>query len=326
VLSGFTARLRVAAPTWFLVRIVTLFSRALQLRLAQQGSAVGISAIPLVRRIVNALVVLVAIVLVLANLGLNMTGVIAGLGVGGLAVALAAQKSLENLFGGITLIFDQPVHIGDFCRFGDRVGTVEDIGLRSTRIRTLDRTLVTIPNAEFSSLQIENYARRDRIFLSTRIVVRYETTPDQLRYLLTELRKLLLAHPKIDPDPARVRLAAFGTHGLEIDLFAYVRTIDYGEYLAVREDLYLRMIDVVHGSGTDLAFPAQTAYDASQRLDADKRHAAEEAVRQWRETGTLYFPDVPPEAATKLADTLDYPPKGSPSVAGQRSLSPGRSS
>jgi MscS family membrane protein len=241
-------------------------------------------------------------------------------------VALAAQKSLENLFGGITLIFDQPVHVGDFCRFGDRVGTVEDIGLRSTRIRTLDRTLVTIPNAEFSSLQIENYARRDRIFLSTRIAVRYETTPDQLRYLVTELRALLLAHPKIDPDPARVRLSGFGTHGLEIDLFAYVRTIEYGEYLAVREDLYLRILDVVHGSGTDLAFAAQSAYDPSPRLDAEKRRAAEEAVRHWREAGTLYFPDVPPEAAAKLADTLDYPPKGSPSAAGRRSVSPGRSS
>jgi MscS family membrane protein len=298
--------------------MMTLFSRALQLRLAAQGSAVGISAIPLVRRIVNALIVLVAVVLVLANVGLNMTGVIAGLGVGGLAVALAAQKSLENLFGGITLIFDQPVHVGDFCRFGDRVGTVEDIGLRSTRIRTLDRTLVTIPNAEFSSLQIENYARRDRIFLSTRIVVRYETTPDQLRYLLTELRKLLLAHPKIDPDPARVRLVGFGSHGLEIDLFAYVRTIEYGEYLAVREDLYLRIIDVVHGSGTDLAFPAQTAYDPTRHLDGEKRSAAEASVRQWRETGRLFFPDVPAEEAAKLADTLDYPPAGSPSVRGQQ--------
>jgi MscS family membrane protein len=314
VASGFTTGLLVVAATWFVVRMVTLVSRAMQLRLAAQGSAVGISAIPLVRRMVNALVVVVALVLVLTNLGLNMTGVLAGLGVGGLAVALAAQKSLENLFGGITLISDQPVHVGDFCRFGDRVGTVEDIGLRSTRIRTLDRTLVTIPNAEFASLQIENFARRDRIFLSTRIGVRYETTPDQLRYLLVELKKLLLAHPKIDPDPARVRFVGFGTYGLEIDVFAYVRTTDYNEYLAVREDLYLRIIDLVHASGTDLAFQAQSLYDSAQHLDGERRAAAESAVRHWRESGTLFLPNLPAAEAAKVTDTLDYPPKGSADV------------
>lgn len=311
ICAGFTTGLLVVAATWFVVRMVTLVSRVAQLRLAEHGSAVGISAIPLVRRVVNALVVVVSLVLVLANVGVNMTGVLAGLGVGGLAVALAAQKSLENLFGGITLIMDQPVHVGDLCRFNDRVGTVEDIGLRSTRIRTVERTLVTIPNAEFSSMQIENFGRRDRIALSTRLGIRYETTPDQLRYLVIELKKMLLAHPKIDPDPARVRFANFGPHSLDVDVFAYVRTTDYGEYLAVREDLYLRIIELVHASGTDFAFQSQTVYDSGQGLDAEKARAAEATVRRWRETGTLFLPDVPAAEAAKVADTLPYPPPGS---------------
>lgn len=311
VCAGSTTGLGVVAVTWIAVRLVTVLSRVIQLRMATQGSAVGLSAIPLVRRMVNAVVVLLAVVLVLANLGVNMTGVLAGLGVGGLAVALAAQKSLENLFGGVTLIMDQPVHVGDVCRFDQRVGTVEDIGLRSTRIRTVERTLVTIPNAEFSTMQIENFGRRDRIVLSTRLGVRYETTPDQLRHLLVELKKMLLAHPKVDPDPARVRFANFGEYSLDIDLFAYVRTTDYNEFLAVREDLFLRIMDLIAASGTGFAFPSQTHYEAGDGLDPERARAAEAAVRAWRDAGTLFLPDIPGDEAAKLVDTLDYPPRGS---------------
>jgi MscS family membrane protein len=316
--AGVVTALLVVAATWFVVRMVTVVSRLIQLRMAERGNAVGISAIPLVRRVVNALIVLVALVLVISNLGVNMTGIIAGLGVGGLAVALAAQKSLENLFGGITLIMDQPVHVGDFCRFGDKVGTVEDIGLRSTRIRTLDRTMVTIPNAEFSSMQIENYARRDRIGFSLTIGVRYETRPDQLRYLLIELKRMLLAHPKIDPDPARVRFTGFGVNSLDITIFAYVRTTDHTEFLAVREDVLLRILEVVETAGTGFAFPSQTVYGNTEGFDPEKARAAEEAVRRWREAGTLFLPDLPPAEVAKVSDTLDYPPTGSAAAAQRR--------
>jgi MscS family membrane protein len=280
---GLTTGLLVVAATWFAVRMVTVLSRMIQLRMVARGNAVGISAIPLVRRVVNALVVVLAFVLVLANLGVNMTGVLAGLGVGGLAVALAAQRSLENLFGGIMLIMDQPVHVGDLCRFGDRIGTVEDIGLRSTRIRTPERTLLTIPNAEFSSLQIENFAQRDRMSLSFRIGLRYETTSDQLRWLLAEFTTALHAHPKIGNEEARVRFVRFGEYALDVELFAHVRTTDYGEFLTVREDVYLRVMEIVAASGTGFAFPSQTVYDSHEGLDAEKTRAAETAVRATRD-------------------------------------------
>ena len=127
---------------------------------------------PLARRALKAFVVLIALLAVFQNLGFNATGILAGLGVGGLAVALAAQKSLENLFGGLSLIADQPVRVGDMCRFGSQQGTVEDIGLRSTRVRTLDRTVVTIPNADFATMQLENLAARDRMRLTATIGLR----------------------------------------------------------------------------------------------------------------------------------------------------------
>jgi MscS family membrane protein len=191
-----------------------------------------------------------------------VTGLLAGLGVGGLAVALAAQKTIENLFGGVSLVADRPIQVGEICRFGDRVGTIEAIGLRSTRIRTLDRTVVTIPNAEFSALQLENYSARDRIWLKLTLGLRYETSPAQLRQVLDALRKLLRDHPRVDPDPARVRFIDFGAYSLDLELFAYVQTSDFNEYLAIREEILLSIMDAVEACGTGFAFPSQTIYGA----------------------------------------------------------------
>jgi len=252
-----------------------------------------------------------AFLAVLQNIGINVTGILAGLGIGGLAVALAAQKTVENLFGGVTLILDQPVRVGDFCRFGDRVGTVEEVGLRSTRVRTLDRTVVSIPNGHFSSLELENFTLRDRIWLNTTLGLRYETTPDQLRHVLVEIRRMLYAHPRIDSEPARIRFASFGAYSLDLEIFAYVRTSDYEEFLAVREDVYLRIMDIVAESGTGFAFPSQTTYFARDTgLDEAKRRTAEAQVRAWREQGSLCLPDFPPETVKALDRTLDYPARG----------------
>ena len=173
------------------------------------------------RRTVKGVLLVLALIAVFQNLGFNITGILAGLGVGGIAVALAAQKSIENLFGGLTLSLDQPVRVGDFCKFGTQMGTVEDVGLRSTRIRTMDRTLISIPNGDFSQTQIENFGTRDRIRLYAVLGFRYETVPDQLRFLLSELRTLLWSHPKVETDTARVRFVGFGACSLDVEVFAY---------------------------------------------------------------------------------------------------------
>jgi len=215
----------------------------------------------------------------------NVTGVLAGLGVGGLAVALAAQKTVENLFGGVTLVADQPVRVGDFCRFGDRVGTVEEVGLRSTRVRTLDRTVVTIPNSEFTVLPLENYTQRDRIWFHATLGLRYETTADQLRHVLVGLRELLRADPRVDPDPARVRFVGFGAYSLDLEVFAYIRTRDFGEFLGIREELLLEIMDCVAASGTGFAFPSQTVYTARDSgLDPERTREAIETARRWKES------------------------------------------
>src|SRR5204862_286178 len=150
-------------------------------------------------------VAVVALIAALQNFGFNVTGLIAGLGVGGLAVALAAQKTVENLFGSVSLVADQPVRVGDVCRFGDTVGTVEDIGLRSTRVRTVDRTLVTIPNAQFSTLALENLSLRDRIPVRATLTLPQGTSAERVRQVLAALREMIVSHPKVHAESARAR-------------------------------------------------------------------------------------------------------------------------
>jgi MscS family membrane protein len=304
--------LAIIAVTWLLMRAAAVAAAAFENVLVRRGQPMALSVVPLGKRTLQVLIVAGGALAALQSLGINVTGILAGLGIGGLAVALAAQKTVENLFGGVTLIVDQPVRVGDFCRFGDNVGTVEEVGLRSTRIRTLDRTVVTVPNASFSAMQLENFAKRDRIWFHPTIGLRYETTPDQMRYILIELKKMLLGHPKVDPDPARPRFSSFGAYSLNIDIFAYIKTSDYGEYLAIQEDLLLRIMDIVEASGSGFAFPSQTIYAGKDDgLDAEKVRAAEEQVRAWREANSLGLPDFPRAEIVKLTGTLDYPPKGS---------------
>ena len=260
------------------------------------------------------LAVIIGAILFLAEiLSIPYQGVVAGLGIGGLAVALAARGTLENFIGGITMFADKPINVGDFCSFSGRVGTVEAIGLRSVKIRSLDRTVVTIPNAEFANLHIENFTRRDRILLKAQIGLRYETTPDQLRWVLTEIRKLLLEHPRVTEDPARARFIGFGDHSVDIEIFAYVATSDWNEFLAVREDVFLRLIDIVEESGTGFAFPSTVNYLARDGgIDPERKQRAEEIMEKLRQDNMLPFPEFDEATRKEISNQLDYPPAGSP--------------
>jgi MscS family membrane protein len=248
-------------------------------------------------------------------LGLPVVPLLAGLGVGGLALALAAQPTIENLIAALTLHADRPVRVGDFCRFGDALGIVEQIGMRSTRLRTLDNTVLSVANADFSKGRVENYSARRKIWYHPRIRLRYETTPDQVRYILVEVRKLLYAHPRVLADPARIRFVGFGEYSLDLDVFAYIDTKDYGEYLEIAEDLNLRIMDVVKAGGTELAIPARLEYQMDKTpLDEKEIQRAEASVQEWRGQRAMYLPKFPPEKIAKLHGTLDYPPTGSPEI------------
>jgi MscS family membrane protein len=255
------------------------------------------------------------------RLGADVVPLLAGLGFGGLAVALAVRPTLENMIGGLILYADRPIRVGDYCTFSGQSGTVERIGLRSTRIRAMDRTQITVPNSTFADMQLINWARCDKMLITTVIGLRYETTPEQMRHVLARMRELCFAHPKIENETHRVRFSGFGASSLDVTVRVYALTNEWNEYYAIREDLYLRFAELIEASGTSVAFPSRTLYVGRDNgLDPSKIEAAEHEVAAWRDADALPFPLTPEPLAARIADTLDYPPKGSPEAAGRLSV------
>jgi MscS family membrane protein len=182
-------------------------------------------------------------------------------------VALAAQKTLENLIAGVSLIADRAVHVGDFLKIGDTVGTVEEVGLRSTRVRTLDRTVVSLPNSQVSNMSLETLSVRDKFWFHPVLKLRFETTASQLRSVLSEIRNLLLAHSSVDRSSVSVRFLAIAMSSLDVDVFAYLHARDWAQFLEMQEQLLLDVLDIIEHTGAELAFPSQTMYLSSDPLD-----------------------------------------------------------
>jgi MscS family membrane protein len=294
---------------WFLLRVSSLTMQRLRRHAIGIGRAGTGTLMLLAERLLAAMVVVIGILAILAILGFNLTTVLAGLGIGGIAIAFAAQKTLENLFGGISVLADEVIRVGDYCRFADRTGTVEDISLRSTRVRTDGRTELSIPNGTLATMSIENFSRRDKILFNPVLAIRYDTSGDQLRYVLAEVRRLLYQHPKVESNSASIRFANFDNSSLRLEIFSYVLTPDANEFAAVREDLLLRIMEIVERSGTNFAFPSQTLYlGRDSGLDAEKTAAAEKQVQQWRDQHQLPFPDFTAAERNAFRSSIPYPP------------------
>jgi MscS family membrane protein len=297
---------------WFLQRVASLTMQRLRIHAISAGRAGTGTLMVLADRLLRALVVITALLSILAIMGFNLTTVLAGLGIGGIAIAFAAQKTLENLFGGISVLADDVIRVGDYCRFADRTGSVEDIGLRSTQVRTDARTQLSIPNGALATMSIENFTRRDKIQFAPVLAIRYDTSAEQLRYLLAEIRRMLYAHPKVESDTATIRFANFDASALRVELSSYVLTRDSNEFIAIREDLLLRIMDIVKNSGTAFAFPSQTLYFSRDTgLDKEKAAAAEQQVQRWRDQHQLPFPDFAPAEKPGFRGSITYPPPGS---------------
>jgi MscS family membrane protein len=224
------------------------------------------SLLRLGHRIADVLVIFAGVLVALRYFGVDPTAALAGLGIGGIAVALAAQKTLENVIGGLSLVFDKAVRVGDFLRLGDVYGTVDSIGLRSTRIRTLDRTMLSVPNGVVANVNVETLSARDMCWFHHTLGVQYDTTSEQMRTVIDGIRERLEAHPDVDRASARVRLFRFGPSSLDIEMFAYVKTADWNQFLEIQEQLLVAAIDVVERAGTAIAFPTQTLHVAEERV------------------------------------------------------------
>lgn len=243
----------VGSVAWCLIRLVDLFIGHVEGKLdARQRIASG-AMLRLGRRTANAAIVVLATLLMLENWGYNTSTLIAGLGVGGIAIALAAQQTIANVFGGVSLIGDQPIRIGEFGKFGDMIGVVEDIGMRSTRVRTLNRTLVSVPNSNFAGLNLENYSVRDKILFNPSFQIKRETTDDQVHALIEAIGKLLAGKKEIEPAPTPARIVGIAAGYFTLEVFAYVLTADVNSFYRTQSELLLEINGLFRAAGIELA-------------------------------------------------------------------------
>lgn len=258
--ASLASLLAIGATVWLLMRLNGEVESHLLRRVPRANFAGAASLLRLVRRGADVLIVFAGLIAMLRLFGVDPTPALAGLGVGGIALALAAQKTLENVIAGASLIFDQAVRVGDFLKMGTVEGTVEHIGLRSTRIRTMERTIVSVPNSQIANASLETISARDRFWFHPVIGLRYETTPEQLRAVVSGIKAMLEALAEVDRSTVRVRFVNLGAFSLDVEVFAYLLARDWNHFLELKERLLFGVTEIVARAGTEIAFPSQTMY------------------------------------------------------------------
>lgn len=259
VFQGLTVALAIAL-VWLLFRIVDVMAGALARVSARTASKLDDQLIPLFRKTTKLIVALVAGVMIIQNLGYSVTSLIASLGVGGLALALAAKDTVANMFGSVVVFTDRPFQVGDWVQFSDIEGTVEEVGFRTTQVRRFDQSIVSVPNAMFSSTPIVNHSRRPLRRISMTVGVSYETSAEQMRELLGRLRELIANHEAIDQGYNFVHFNGFGDSSLNLNIYCFTRTTVWTEFLEAQEDIMLSIMDIVNELGLEIAFPTRTVY------------------------------------------------------------------
>lgn len=265
----FLSILLVIAFAWLLARVLSVSSEYLLDQMKQRERASARSLTLLGERMLKALVVVGAGFMILIILGVQTSTALAGVGIVGVALALGAQKTVENFLGGVFLLTDKALAVGDLCSISNRLGFVEDITLRSVRLRTLEQTLLSIPAGVLSQDSIENFSTRGKILMQTMLRLRYGTTAEQLKSILEGIRELIAQDNRIETDVSRVRLVNFGVRAIEIELFTYILTARVPEFFAIREELLLKVAEIVEGSGSGFA-----ASDSSAESTQDQQRVS----------------------------------------------------
>jgi len=253
ILQGLT----IVSVFWMLLRMIGVAQEHLARKAWASDRANAQTIVPLIGRTLRVGLALVALLVAISQFGYPVGTLLAGFGLGGIVVALAAQKTVENLFGSVTLAADRVFRVGDWVKFEGAEGAVERIGLRSTHVRTMDRTLVKVPNGRLADLRIESFGERDRIRFFTTIRLVYGTTASQLRAVIRDTETLLTTHARVWPEGIAVRLVALGEYSLDVNVNAWFAMTNYAEFELIRQDVLLSIMDIVERTGTRLAMPMQ---------------------------------------------------------------------
>ncbi len=257
--------------TWFGYNAVAVMEQWMKHWAEKTDSVLDDQLIPFVRKSMRIFIVVIAILFLVQNLGYSISGLLASLGLGGLAIAMAAKDSLANIFGSIMILLDRPFTIGDWIKAGDMEGTVDEIGFRSTRIRTFAKTQITVPNSVLMNMSIDNYSLMPKRRIKLSVGITYDTTPAQMRQAVAAIKQMLRTHPAIDQEFFLVNFTNFGASSLDIMVYCFTTSTIWGEYLDAREDVCLKIMETIEELGLEIAFPSQTLYMPDMNTSEDNK-------------------------------------------------------
>ena len=295
------------AITWLLLRIIdALFTRAVNLSYKKNYTE-RVSILGLLRKVVKALLLIFAVIVTFGNLGFDLTTGIAALGVGGLALALGAQKTIENLVGSVVVVADSPVRIGDYCKFGTYEGTVIDIGIRSSRVRTLTRTIVTVPNGDFSSMQIENFTSRDMFRFLHQLYIKRTADIDVVFKMVKHLDTFLDEHELTNQEWNQVNILELRQDCYIIQLQAYINATGIIEFYEKQDVLFVDLLMQVRKYDVEHALPTQQLIVKQPELQAELDHESKEGETVDKKADKKNAAADKPEAVnlSKDVDTID---------------------
>lgn len=248
------------AGGWALFNMAGVFGQYLENLSAKTDNDLDDHLMPFIRKSLRVFIVILAAIMVIQNLGYSTSGLLASLGIGGMALAFASKDALANIFGSLMIIFDRPFKIGDQVLAGSMEGTVEEVGFRSTKIRTPARTLISVPNSIIANMPLDNVSRMPRRRIKLTLGLTYATTSAQLREVVGRLRTLLTTHPLVDPETVQVNFTDFGASSLDILVTCFTIPTAIGEHLDAREEVCLQIMDTIEGLGLKFAYPSRTVY------------------------------------------------------------------
>lgn len=245
---------------FFAFSIIDVVAVYINKKVKKTGSIIDDQLVPLIIKSLRILVITIGILSILNNFGYNITSLIAGLGLGGLAFALAAQTTLSNLFGSVTIFSDKPFHIGDWVQIGDINGIVEEVAFRTTRIRRFDQALVTVPNSKFVNTEVINYSAMKKRKIEFYLGLTYDTSIDKIKLVVDSIKSIIEDDEKFDHSLYIVRFTDFGESSLNIYIYCFTRTTDFVEFHMVKEELNLKIMILLENLDVEIAFPSRTVY------------------------------------------------------------------
>lgn len=303
-----------------LYRLVDVVAAWMLFRAEKTDTKLDDQLVPLVRRGLRIITVLAGVVFVLQNLEVNVGSLLATLGIGTLAFALAAQDTVKNLFGSITIFLDKPFQIGDWVVTSGVEGTVTEVGFRSTRIRTFYDSIVTVPNGKFTDAIIDNYGLRRYRRTSTKLGLTYDTSPEQIEAFCDGVRAVIKAHPLTRKDYYEVHFAGYGESGLEIMLYFFFEVGSWTDELRARHELYLDVWRVAREVGVSFAFPTRTLHIDSQAVPEPREPQQRPAIPELRKVVETFGPggarSVPPGPRVGRSFFAKEPPPDTPARSG----------